>query len=404
MAKSLSGFWLSAIKRAGRSQQAKSRKLLKSLLGKPAKSVKPAKATRLTKATKAAKSATLAKQPRPSRAAPSKNVALKSAAKASTAPSAAVSSAAALPGSWKNAYFTLPAKGATAGRRMLYALYIPSSPAVAPRPLVVMLHGCQQNAADFAKSTRMNELAERKGFVVLYPQQAAASDRNRCWHWYKRATQQGLGDVDLIACMVEQVQELHGIDRQRTYVAGLSAGAGLAALMALNRPELFAAAGLHSAPVFGTADSAMSAYGAMQHGSAAHETAARSQITAHPSLGAASGLPVLLIHGSSDNVVRRVNLHQLTQQFRIINTGAVTSSMPERVSQPARPGGRYPRRASQTVTYLAGRKPQVVSCEIKALGHAWSGGDSSVAFTDSVGPDASLMLWTFFARHKRKSL
>lgn len=398
MAKSLSGLWLSAIKRAGRSQQAKSRKLLKSLLGKPAKSVKPAKAT------KAAKSAKLAKLPRPARAAPSKKVAINCGVAASAAPFVAASSAAALPGSWKNSYFTLPAKGATAGRRMLYALYIPSGFAAAPRPLVVMLHGCQQNAADFATSTHMNELAERKGFVVLYPQQAAASDRNRCWHWYKRATQQGLGDIDLIARMMEQVQALHGIDRQRTYVAGLSAGAGLAALMALKRPELFAAAGLHSAPVFGTADSVMSAYGAMQHGSAAHESAARSQITAHPLLGMASGLPVLLIHGSSDNVVRRVNLHQLMQQFRIINTGAITSSLPERVSQPARPGGRYPRRASQTVTYLAGRKPQVVSCEIKGLGHAWSGGDSSVAFGDSEGPDASLMLWTFFARHKRKSL
>ena len=70
-----------------------------------------------------------------------------------------------------------------------------------------MLHGCQQTAPDFAAATRMNQLAERKGFAVLYPQQSAASDAHRCWHWYQRTIQKGQGDVQVIADMITQVQQ-----------------------------------------------------------------------------------------------------------------------------------------------------------------------------------------------------
>jgi poly(3-hydroxybutyrate) depolymerase len=73
------------------------------------------------------------------------------------------------------------------------------------------------------------------------------------------------------------VQHKHGLDASRTYVAGLSAGAALAAIVALRHPELIAAVGMHSAPVFGTTHSPFSAYRAMQHGSgSSYAVAARS--------------------------------------------------------------------------------------------------------------------------------
>jgi len=387
MARSLSSLWLKAFKRASRVQQTQSRKLIKSLLPKVAKVVKPRASSRVGVG--------------PKRTRPVLRGQMVSAPSAKTVKPARLAADGA--GSWKKSYFSWPSGAVTGGRRMLYALYLPAGAGDAPLPLVVMLHGCQQTADDFAASTRMNALADRKGFAVLYPQQSVGADRHRCWHWYKRLTQKGQGDVSLIAAMVAQVQSKHGLDPSRTYLAGLSAGAGLAALLALNHPDQFAALGLHSAPVFGTADSAMGGYGAMQHGSAAHEAAAQTRVTAKPSLALKTGLPVMLIHGSSDTVVRRLNLHQLTQQFRLINAGAITRVIPERKQYSARVGGSSPRHAWQSTTYYAGRKPQVVSCEITGLGHAWSGGDSNVPFSAREGPNASLMLWRFFTRHRQLS-
>ncbi|MDI1342375.1 PHB depolymerase family esterase [Polaromonas sp.] len=375
VAKSLSSLWLKSMRRMGRVQQVQGRKLFLSLVpqvaASPARRAKPVK------------------RPSPKAA--------KALRKPAAPPARAVSG---LPGSWQKAYFSVPAAGQLApARRMAYWLYLPATASPVPRPLVVMLHGCQQTATDFALSTRMNQLAERKGFAVLYPHQSAAADRHRCWHWYQRATQDGQGDVRLIAEMMGHVQARHGLDPTRTYVAGLSAGAGLANILALRHPDRVAAVGLHSAPVFGTTDSPMSAYRAMQHGAgAAHSEAARSFTAAQPAF---AGMPAILIHGARDAVVRRINMTQLSEQFRIFNAAAITRADPVLRRYPARSTGRHPRHAYESATYYAGRKPQLVSCEIEHLGHAWSGGDASVDFSAPEGPDATLMMWTFFAHHRR---
>ncbi len=395
MTRSLSSLWLKNIRRLSKTQQTQGRKLLKSLI--PAL-VKPARPPRAL-AVKRAKPAKLAKI-----AAPKKIQRLPGAQKSlrKKRPAAAaspVAGSAGLPGSWQKAWFSQPATALTPARRMLYWLYLPSGSATAPRPLVVMLHGCQQTATDFAASTRMNRLAERKGFAVLYPQQSAAADSHRCWHWYKRATQQGAGEVRVIADMIVSLQARHRLDATRTYACGLSAGAGMAAILALRHPELIAAVGLHSAPVFGTSDSALSGFKAMQQGSVlAYRDTARQFAAAQPGF---PGMPVVLIHGRRDTVVRRVNVDQLAEQFVILNGDQISSAGPVLRNYPARTGGRSPRHPYETSTYYAGRKPRVVKCEIEALGHAWSGGDAGQAFSAPEGPDAALLMWTFFALQQR---
>ena len=388
MTKSLTSLWLKSIRRVNKAQQAQGRKLFKSLIKppKPVKVIKP----------RPVKVARLLKTPRPAVrvAQPRSKPASKPAA-----PKSLAASLPGLPGRWQKFFFTLPGVGLAPARRMLYWLYLPSGVAAAPWPLVVMLHGCKQSATEFAISTRMNQLAEQKGFAVLYPQQSATADAHRCWHWYKRATQQGHGDVGLIAEMVRQLQRKHGLDATRTYVAGLSAGAGLAAILALRHPQLIAAAGMHSAPVFGTADSPLSGFQAMQQGaSLAYRERAHEFSASQPQF---PGIPVMLIHGRSDPVVRRVNIDQLTTQFAIVNAPLLSSAEPVQRAYAGRPSGRKPLHAYKTSTYYAGRKPQVVKCEIDALGHAWSGGDDSVPFSVAPGPDATRLLWAFFSQHQR---
>jgi poly(hydroxyalkanoate) depolymerase family esterase len=383
MKKSLVDLWIKSFTRANRAQQVKNRKVFKGLL---VKSLRAPKRT-AGKAANAHKSVKLLSGTKPR-------------SSASPAPKQAIPAFSYLPGTWRKSVFTSPAEGLVPAKRLIYWLYLPSGDiSTKPRPMVVMLHGCKQSATDLAASTRMNQLAERKGFAVLYPQQSLAADAHRCWHWYKRATQKGGGDVKVIAAMIRHVQEKHLLDTSRTYVAGLSAGAGLAAILALRHPELIAAVGLHSAPVHGTSDSPMAGFKAMQQGSATAYLAAANEFCAgEPGF---PGMPVVLIHGKSDPVVRRVNMDQLTAQFAIIDAPFITSDQPVLRHYPGRIGGRCPRHAYSTSTYYAGRRPELMSCEIDSLGHAWSGGDGSVAFSSPAGPDATLLMWSFFSRQRR---
>ncbi|MDP1739558.1 MAG: PHB depolymerase family esterase [Polaromonas sp.] len=368
MAKSLSSLWLKSVRRMGRAQQAQGRRLLQSLVPKPVR----APAAQVARRIKSSKVATSVRKPR---ALPE------------------------VPGSWQKAWFSASDAGELAPARMAYWLYLPASAGQSPLPLVVMLHGCQQSPTDFAASTRMNQLAERKGFAVLYPQQSGDADSHRCWHWYKRQTQQGGGDVQRVAGLIAHVQRKHALDRSRSYIAGLSAGAALATLVALHHPEHIAALGIHSAPVFGTADSPVSAYRAMQHGTRlAHIAAAHAVAHSQPQF---PGMPAIILHGDRDAVVRRINAAQLFDQLKVLNAPLLGSALPVLRSYPGRSGGRRPRHAYTSASVYAGRKPQLVCCEIAGLGHAWSGGAGQLAFSAPEGPDASLMLWTFFARHHR---
>lgn len=402
MTKSLTSLWLKNLRRVGKAQQAQGQKLFKSLMTTAArspavKSVKPAKVVKTVRAA-TLKSARVVKAIKIAK--PQEAKAAQPRRKAASAPDhTAAALLPVLPGTWKKSFFSLPGTGLAPARRMMYWLYLPSGISGAPLPLVVMLHGCKQTATDFAVSTRMNQLAERKGFAVLYPQQSTAADANRCWHWYRRATQQGNGDVSLIAEMIKQVRARHRLDTTRTYVAGLSAGAGLATILALRHPQLIAAVGLHSAPVFGTSDSPMSGFQAMQQGAGVHHRDAVREFT--ESSLQFPGMPVMLIQGKSDSVVRRVNVDHLANQFSVIDAPWITSAEPVVRHYAGRSTGRSPRHAYRTATSYAGRKPMLVKCEIDLLGHAWSGGDGRLDYSTPEGPDATLLLWTFFSGQKR---
>ncbi|WP_028101297.1 extracellular catalytic domain type 1 short-chain-length polyhydroxyalkanoate depolymerase [Pseudoduganella violaceinigra] len=294
--------------------------------------------------------------------------------------------------------------------RLNYWLYIPDRiPAAVTRhgwPLIVMLHGCHQSATQFAKGTRMNHLAESKGYAVLYPQQSLSVQAHRCWRWYSPTVQEGGGEAGALVALIEMICAQHRIDRRRIYASGISAGAGMAAILALNHPTLFAAVGLHSGPVFGAGRNAIDGLRVMRHGSgSSHDAAIDKVIERHAMRSPLAGasmfpvMPAMLIHGDHDMAVHPVNQDQLTRQWLRINN-MPTRGPDQRITRKP-PGRGGTRNACETHDYLAGSKPIVRVVRITGLGHEWSGGDPSERFHAATGPDASLMVVSFFGKHRR---
>lgn len=118
-----------------------------------------------------------------------------------------------------------------------YKLFTPSVYNGTPLPLVVMLHGCSQSPDDFAAGTNMNAVADEVDFFVAYPEQPSSANAMGCWNWFKSSDQKkDGGEPALITGIVRQIMADQKVDQQKVYVAGLSAGGAMAAILGMTHP------------------------------------------------------------------------------------------------------------------------------------------------------------------------
>lgn len=261
-----------------------------------------------------------------------------------------------------------------------YRLYLPASQPERPNGLIVMLHGCKQTPDDFARGTHMNALAEKHGLVIAYPEQTRRYNPAGCWNWFKPGHQmRGMGEPAILASLTRKLMREFGLGRDRVFVAGLSAGGAMAAILADVYPDIYSAAGLHSGLARGAASGMMSAASAMRSGGLSpHATPA--------GVSKSRAVRRIVFHGGKDSTVHPSNA------ALIVAAEVGNDVSPGKIANRTIRGRDY---RKSDFADVAGAI-QLELWMIHGSGHAWSGGREAGSCTDTKGPDASAQMIRFF--------
>ncbi len=272
------------------------------------------------------------------------------------------------------------------GQRRYRVFVPPGVSAARPAPLLVLLHGCGQDAASFAACARVAAVARDARWVVLMPEQSVQANAQRCWNWFRPAAR-GASETALLMSMIDHVCQRYAIVAHRVCAFGLSAGGAMAMMLGLRYPERFAAIGSHSGAAPYSAINATQASKAMR-GERGPDLAAARLV-----LAGRRPPPLLLLHGDEDSVVTYDNTTSAAALWlELLPPGA-----PVPVQLPPKRVRRGTRRAVDVFDWQSGPRPFVRVVKVEGLRHAWSGGAPGQAFSDPGGPDALKIALRFFS-------
>jgi poly(hydroxyalkanoate) depolymerase family esterase len=257
-----------------------------------------------------------------------------------------------------------------------------------------MLHGCAQTSFIFAQSTRMNSLADQRGFVVLYPEQDVASNSSRCWNWFTPDNfVRGGGEIGMITGMVNEVRSKILIDSTKIGVVGFSAGGAMASNLIACYSDIFSMAVINSGLEYKAATSVNDAYLAMSQ-SPSHDLGPTALDAARCTGPGAKMSKLLVVQGTADVVVNPKNSGRIVNQFTLVNDllddGQANGSQNLNVisSEAGQIIGGHP---FKVVTYGGNGHVQIRQVLVDGMPHAYSGGTLGIPFNDPTGPSTSKM-------------
>lgn len=243
-----------------------------------------------------------------------------------------------------------------------YGLYCPPGlRAEQAAPLVVLLHGCRQRALGFAVASGWSDAADRGRFRLLCPEQRLVANLYRCWNWFHPLAQRGLGEQAVVLHAIDAVAARVAVAPGQVSVVGLSAGAGLAALLAFHQGSRFAAAVTVAAPPLLGTMNMLDPRRVMKRGLGIDPL----RVVGLP----AQCAPLLIVQGAADEVVHPDCARQLLAQAQ----------------DAQRRGGIEP--------------PQVQLALIEGLGHTWTGGPGGHPYTEAGGPALTARAVQFLREH-----
>ena len=194
-------------------------------------------------------------------------------------------------------------------------------------PVVFVLHGCSQNAVQCRDNTGWNELADTYKFIVVYPEQKTLNNSYNCFNWFLPSDQErDAGEALSIKQMADYVQGNYSIDAGKIFITGLSAGAGMSAVMISCYPGIYNAGAIMAGVPYKAASDALTASNAM-YGlvNKTPQEWANLVISAYPQFS--GNYPrVCVFHGLQDMVVYPANINELTEQWTAVHNIPQTAS------------------------------------------------------------------------------
>ncbi len=288
-----------------------------------------------------------------------------------------------------------------------YIVYTPTSydPGRAA-PLLVLAHGCQTTADEQMRASLFNPIAEREGFVVLYPDVTTLHEQQpgplrNCWHFPLPTSQhRDAGDAGAIAGMTGAVMESWNVDTERVYMVGISAGGFMTSIMAAAYPDLYAAVGVIAAGAYADGSCLLGAPGI---------PASTSALLAREEMGErARIIPRLVMGGDADQGIVPACADKALEQGLRTNNLVLGDSQESPISLTPASTRVEPKADGYDTTVSTYLDPD--GCLIgerwliHGMNHFWPGGSSDpdlANFTDPKGPSGAEASWEFLSQYTK---
>ena len=256
------------------------------------------------------------------------------------------------------------------------------------RPLLVLLHGCRQDASIILEKSRMDEAAYARNFYILSPEQSALMNMSQCWNWFYSEQQKRspLTEMGGIVATLQALTKTEQIDTDRIYVAGLSAGGALTHAMSVCYPDVFKGAAIHSGLAFKVAENLNEGKDILK------ATKLKSPVYLGQKARACAGEvkrklnTILIIQGMDDESVRPMHAKLISDTNWVMRNESFTETKSTK---------NYPHGYSIQTIKKAGQNFQEISYFVKGLKHAWGGGENFDYFDPAAPSSNDLILRAF---------